>query len=217
MSHTDPALLDTLRADRAITVVRAPRIDDPTALCVALASGGIRAVEFTFTTPGVERIVAAAAAAAVAAEHGALVGAGTVTDEAKAEAAITAGARFIVTPGLHDGVAAVCREAGIPFLLGALTPTEVMRAVEAGAAAVKIFPATLVGPDYLKDLAGPFPGVEFVPSGGLRADNAAAWVQAGALAVTAGSSVVSAATIEAADWDAITERAVEFRAAALRP
>ncbi|MGJ4845667.1 bifunctional 4-hydroxy-2-oxoglutarate aldolase/2-dehydro-3-deoxy-phosphogluconate aldolase [Leifsonia sp. Le1] len=215
MSHTDPTLLDTLRADRAITVVRAPRIDDPSALCAALASGGIRAVEFTFTTPGVERIVAEAAAAA--SEHGALVGAGTVTDEVKAEAAIAAGARFIVTPGLHDGVAAICREAGIPFLLGALTPTEVMRAVEAGAAAVKIFPATLVGPGYLKDLGGPFPGVEFVPSGGLRADNAAAWVQAGALAVTAGSSVVSAATIEAADWDAITERAAEFRAAALRP
>jgi 2-dehydro-3-deoxyphosphogluconate aldolase/(4S)-4-hydroxy-2-oxoglutarate aldolase len=218
MNDTDPALLSTLRADRALTVVRAPRIDDPAALCAALVSGGIRTVEFTFTTPGVEQIVAeAVAAAAAAAEQGdaaALVGAGTVTDEAKAEAAIAAGARFIVTPGLHDGVAAICREAGIPFLLGALSPSEVMRAVEAGAAAVKIFPASLVGPGYLKDLAGPFPGVPFVPSGGLHADNAAAWVQAGALAVTAGSSVVSAAAIEAADWSAVAERAAAFVAAA---
>lgn len=214
MSDTDPALLDTLRADRAITVVRAPRIDDPAALCAALVAGGIRTVEFTFTTPGVERIVAEAVAAAT--DSGALVGAGTVTDEARAEAAIAAGARFIVTPGLHDGVAAICRDAGIPFLLGALSPTEVMRAVEAGASAVKIFPASLVGPGYLKDLSGPFPGVAFVPSGGLHADNAAAWVDAGALAVTAGSSVVSATAIEAAEWAAVTERAAAFRAAALR-
>lgn len=214
MSDTDPALLDTLRADRAITVVRAPRIDDPAALCAALVAGGIRTVEFTFTTPGVERIVAEAVAAAT--DSGALIGAGTVTDEARAEAAIAAGARFIVTPGLHDGVAAICRDAGIPFLLGALSPTEVMRAVEAGASAVKIFPAALVGPGYLKDLSGPFPGVAFVPSGGLHADNAAAWVDAGALAVTAGSSVVSAAAIEAAEWAAVTERAAAFRAAALR-
>lgn len=214
MSDTDPALLDTLRADRAITVVRAPRIDDPAALCAALVAGGIRTVEFTFTTPGVERIVAEAVAAAT--DSGALVGAGTVTDEARAEAAIAAGARFIVTPGLHDGVAAICRDAGIPFLLGALSPSEVMRAVEAGASAVKIFPASLVGPGYLKDLSGPFPGVAFVPSGGLHADNAAAWVDAGALAVTAGSSVVSAAAIEAAEWAAVTERAAAFRAAALR-
>lgn len=214
MSDTDPALLDTLRADRAITVVRAPRVDDPAALCAALVAGGIRTVEFTFTTPGVERIVAEAVAAAT--DSGALVGAGTVTDEARAEAAIAAGARFIVTPGLHDGVAAICRDAGIPFLLGALSPTEVMRAVEAGASAVKIFPASLVGPGYLKDLSGPFPGVAFVPSGGLHADNAAAWVDAGALAVTAGSSVVSAAAIEAAEWAAVTERAAAFRAAALR-
>lgn len=214
MSDTDPALLDTLRADRAITVVRAPRIDDPAALCAALVAGGIRTVEFTFTTPGVERVVAEAVAAAT--DSGALVGAGTVTDEARAEAAIAAGARFIVTPGLHDGVAAICRDAGIPFLLGALSPTEVMRAVEAGASAVKIFPASLVGPGYLKDLSGPFPGVAFVPSGGLHADNAAAWVDAGALAVTAGSSVVSATAIEAAEWAAVTERAAAFRAAALR-
>lgn len=212
MSDTDPVLLDVLRDDRALTVVRAPRIHDPAALCRALAGGGIRTVEFTFTTPGVERILAEAVAAA--GEHGAFVGAGTVTDEAKAEAAIAAGARFIVTPGLHDGVAAVCREARVPFLLGALSPTEVMRAVEAGAAAVKIFPASLVGPGYLKDLRGPFPHTAFVPSGGLHADNASEWMAAGALAVTAGSSVVSAAAVEAGEWDAISARAAEFRSAA---
>ncbi|MFF1571588.1 bifunctional 4-hydroxy-2-oxoglutarate aldolase/2-dehydro-3-deoxy-phosphogluconate aldolase [Leifsonia sp. NPDC058292] len=209
-------LIDVLTADRAIAVVRAPRIDDPAALCRALAAGGIRAVEYTFTTPGVEEVIAASVAAVDAGDPAApLVGAGTVTDVAKAEAAIAAGARFLVTPGLHEGVAAVARDAGVPFLLGALTPSEVMRAVECGAAAVKIFPSTVVGAGYLKDLRGPFPDTLFVPSGGLHAGNAADWMRAGALAVTAGSSVVSAATIEAGDWTGITERAREFTAAAL--
>ncbi len=205
-------ILDVLRSDRALVVVRAPSIREPDALCRALVAGGIRTVEFTFTTPGVEAIVAACVASA--AEHGAVVGAGTVTDVAKAEAAIAAGAQYLVTPGLHEGVTAVAREAGVPFLLGALSPTEIMRAVEWGAAAVKIFPASLVGPGYLSDLRGPFPDVPIVPSGGLHAGNAAEWVAAGALAVTAGSSVVSAASIEAGDWATITERAREFSSAA---
>ncbi|MFF1876729.1 bifunctional 4-hydroxy-2-oxoglutarate aldolase/2-dehydro-3-deoxy-phosphogluconate aldolase [Leifsonia sp. NPDC058230] len=205
-------IIDALATDHALTVVRAPRIDDPVALCRALVAGGIRVVEFTFTTPGVEELVEHAVANEDA--HGAIVGAGTVTDVARAEAAIAAGARFLVTPGLHEGVAAVAREAGIPFLLGALSPSEVMRAVEWGSAAVKIFPASLVGPGYLKDLRGPLPDVSFVPSGGLHAGNAAEWTAAGALAVTAGSSVVSADAIEAADWTGITERAREFASAA---
>ncbi|WP_269078368.1 beta/alpha barrel domain-containing protein [Leifsonia xyli] len=88
-----------------------------------------------------------------------------------------------------------------------------MRAVELGAAAVKVFPASLIGPGYLKDLRGPFPSIPFVPSGGLDAGNAGAWIAAGALAATAGSSVVSASAIAAAEWEAITERAREFAAA----
>ena len=203
-------LLDTLAADHALAVVRAPRIGDPAALCRALVAGGIRVVEFTFTTPDLEDVLAEA----VAAGTGAVVGAGTVTDERSAEAAIASGAQFLVTPGLSEGAARAAREANVPILLGALSPTEIIRAVELGAAAVKVFPASLVGPRYLKDLRGPFPDIAFVPSGGLDASNAAAWMDAGALAVTAGSSVVSAADIEADAWGAVTERAREFRTAA---
>jgi len=206
-------LIDVLRKDRTLAVVRANRIDDPAALCRALVAGGIRAVEFTFTTPGVEEVIATAVASA--GEHGAIVGVGTVTDESKARAAIAAGAQFLVTPGLHDGVADVARSAGVPFLLGALSPTEVMRSLELGSVAVKIFPATAVGSGYLKDLRGPFPDALLVPSGGLNAGNATEWVAAGALAVCAGSSVVGAAAIEAGDWAGITERAREFTSAAL--
>jgi len=204
-------LIPTLERDRALAVVRAPRADDPAALCRALAAGGIRTVEFTFTTPGVEAVIAEAVRGA----DDVVVGAGTVTDARSAEAAVAAGAQFLVTPGISEGAAGVAREAGIPILLGALTPSEVMRALALGAAAVKIFPAGLVGPAYLTDLRGPFPGVPVVPSGGLDAANAADWMRAGALAVTAGSSVVGAALVEAADWATVTARAREFSTAAL--
>lgn len=199
-------LIPALQADRVLAVVRAPRIDDPGALCRALADGGIRVVEFTFTTPGVEAVIAQAVAAA----PGTVVGAGTVVDARTAEAAIAAGATFLVTPGISEDAAAVAREAGVPILLGALTPSEVMRAVALGAAAVKVFPAGAVGPGYLRDLHGPFPDVPLVPSGGLHEGNARAWIDAGALAITAGSSVVGSADIVAADWAAVTRKARAF-------
>ncbi len=202
-------LLDTLRQDRALAIVRAPRIDDPAALCAALVAGGIRTVEFTFTTPGVEAVIAEA----VNGDHGAVVGAGTVTDARTAEAAIAAGAQFLVTPGINEQAAAVARVAGVPILLGAFSPTEVMRALELGAAAVKLFPASMLGVGYVKDLRGPFPDAAFVPSGGLQAGNAREWLDAGALAVTAGSSVVSASDVEAGSWDRIAEHAAYFTAA----
>lgn len=204
-------LIPALEQDRTLAVVRAPRIDAPVALCRALAAGGIRTVEFTFTTPGVEAVIAEAVRGA----DGVIIGAGTVTDARSAEAALAAGAQFLVTPGISEGAAGVARDAGVPILLGALTPSEVMRAVALGAAAVKIFPAGLVGPAYLADLRGPFPDARVVPSGGLDAGNAAEWMRAGALAVTAGTSVVSAARIQAGDWADVTERAREFSAAAL--
>jgi 2-dehydro-3-deoxyphosphogluconate aldolase / (4S)-4-hydroxy-2-oxoglutarate aldolase len=206
-------ILETLASTRTIAVLRAPRVDDPGALCGALVRGGIACVEFTFTTPGVEDVIRLARESGAA--EGGVVGAGTVTNRDRAERAIAAGARFLVTPGVSAEVAAVAADAGIPVIMGALTPSEVMQAVELGAAAVKIFPATVVGPRYLRDLAGPFGALPLIPSGGLHAGNAAEWVAAGALAVTAGTSVVSDAAIAAGDWAGIAGRAAEFSAAAL--
>ena len=106
--------------------------------------------------------------------------------------------------------------AGVPVMLGAFTPTEVATAVDLGAAAVKIFPAGRLGPTYLSDLRGPYPQVELLPSGGISADNAAAFLAAGATAVCAGTSVVPPAAVSRGDWTEITERARVF-AAALTP
>ncbi|MCZ9881836.1 bifunctional 4-hydroxy-2-oxoglutarate aldolase/2-dehydro-3-deoxy-phosphogluconate aldolase [Arthrobacter sp. B2a2-09] len=208
---TPEEFVEQLEADRTLAVVRAPFIPDAAELCRALADGGIRSVELTFTTPDVLKHVRRAAD--TAAEHGAAVGIGTVMTAEQAKAAIDAGARFLVTPGLRPEVAAVAAAAGIPFSLGAMTPTEVAQALDLGSAAVKIFPARQLGPAYLKDLQGPYPGIRLLPSGGIDASNAKSYLDAGAAAVCCGTSVVPPAVVAAGDWADISARAVAFTAA----
>ncbi|MEU9132902.1 bifunctional 4-hydroxy-2-oxoglutarate aldolase/2-dehydro-3-deoxy-phosphogluconate aldolase [Kitasatospora sp. NPDC048540] len=199
-------VLRPLAADRVIAVVRAPAIPDAAALCAALAEGGIRWVEFTFTTPGVTAHLRRATAAGT----GCRIGVGTVLTAAAAGQAVDAGAEYLVTPGLRPEVAAVST---VPVIMGALTPTEVAAAVDLGAAAVKIFPARAFGPGYLRDLHGPFPGTPLIASGGVSAANAAEFLAAGALAVCAGSEVVTPALVAAGRWREITDRARTFTAA----
>jgi 2-dehydro-3-deoxyphosphogluconate aldolase / (4S)-4-hydroxy-2-oxoglutarate aldolase len=199
------SFLPALSADRVIAVIRAPEIPDAAALCAALAEGGIRWVEFTFTTPGLTTHLQRASA-----HHESHVGAGTVMTGAQAQAAIDAGATYLVTPGCRQEVAEAAARAGIPVVMGALTPTEVAHALDLQAAAVKIFPAHSLGPRYFKDLAGSYPGVPLVASGGVNSANAAQFLAAGAQAVCAGSEVVPASAIAAADWSTITERAKRF-------
>ena len=193
-----------LREDRVLSVVRADVIPDAVALCDALVAGGIRTVELTFTTPDVLSHLAAAAGA------GHAVGVGTVRTGDQARAAIDAGATFLVTPGISPEIAGIAAARGIPFYLGAFTATEVMTALDLGSTAVKIFPARALGPGYLRDLRGPFPSAELLPSGGIDESNAAAYLAAGAVAVCAGTGVVPPATVAAGDWTAITERAASF-------
>ena len=206
-----PDPLSVITGDRAVTVVRAPRAFDIAALAAALVRGGLRAVELTLTTPGILERLAAIDIESVVPQ--AVVGVGTVLTAGDADAAIDAGARFLVTPAISEAVAAAAASRGIPVIMGALTPTEVMSAVDLGAAAVKIFPARAYGPAYLRDLLGPFPGLSLIPSGGVNAGNAADYLAAGALAVTAGTDVVTPALVEAARWDIITDRAAAFAAA----
>lgn len=187
--------------------MRAPHVPDPAGLADALARGGIRALELTFTTPGVLDLIR------IASDAGAVVGAGTVLTADQARSAIGAGARFVVTPGLRPDVAAVVTDAGIPLMMGALTPTEVMTAIDLGSDAVKIFPARTVGTAYFKDLRGPFPDARLVPSGGVNIGNAAQFLAHGAVAVTAGTDIVPPAAVAAAQWDDIATRTTAFVAA----
>jgi 2-dehydro-3-deoxyphosphogluconate aldolase/(4S)-4-hydroxy-2-oxoglutarate aldolase len=195
---------EAIKVDRAVAVIRAERVADPAALANALADSGIRAVEFTFTIPNVLAAIEAAAAS------GALVGAGTVLSAEQARAAIDAGAQFVVSPACVPELAEPCREAGVPVFMGALTPTEVAGAVKAAATAVKLFPARLGGLAYLRDLRGPFPDVAFLPSGGVDERNARDFLEAGAVAVYAGSSLAPPELVEAGDHAEIGRRAHAF-------
>lgn len=197
--------IEVIRADRALTVVRAPEIPDPAGLARALAGAGIRAVELTFTTLGVLEAVREASTV-----RAAVVGVGTVTTRAQAEAAIEVGARFLVTPALRPEVAEVAVAHGIPVVMGAFTPSEVLAAVELGAAVVKIFPARAFGPAYLKDLRGPFPHIDLIPSGGVNAENARDFLRAGAIAVSAGTDVVAPADVASSRWSQIGANAERF-------
>jgi 2-dehydro-3-deoxyphosphogluconate aldolase / (4S)-4-hydroxy-2-oxoglutarate aldolase len=195
-----------LAADRSLVVVRAAAIPDAAQLCAALVEGGIGVIELTFTSPDVLPSLRKAAAAPGAA----ILGAGTVLSADDARAAIDAGARFLVTPGIRPDVARVATRAGVPVYLGAMTPTEVAMAVDLGSSAVKIFPASRLGPGYLTDLKGPYPDVRLLPSGGINAANAREYLAAGALAVCCGTSVVPPAAVESGDWAGITARARDF-------
>jgi 2-dehydro-3-deoxyphosphogluconate aldolase/(4S)-4-hydroxy-2-oxoglutarate aldolase len=197
--------LQVIAEDRVVTVVRSPQPCDVGSLVTALVAGGLRAVELTMTTPDVVPRLAGAAIG-----DGAVVGVGTVLTAEDADAAIDAGAQFLVTPAVREAVAKAASAREIPVIMGAFTPTEVMAAIDLGAAAVKIFPARANGPDYLRDLHGPFPGIALIPSGGINTGNAAAYLAAGAIAVTAGTDVVPPDLVAAADWTAITDRATSF-------
>ena len=149
------------------------------------------------------------------AQHGDAIylGAGTVLTAAQAHEAVEAGATFLVSPGTDEAVVAAMRGTGVAAISGALTPSEVMAALRLGVDAVKIFPASLGGPAYLKALRGPFPDVAFMPTGGVSVANISDWLAAGAVAVGAGSELCSPDAMAAGRWDEIEATAREFAAA----
>ncbi|CAG7571197.1 2-dehydro-3-deoxyphosphogluconate aldolase/(4S)-4-hydroxy-2-oxoglutarate aldolase [Barrientosiimonas humi] len=201
-------VLADLTADRVLAIVRAPGIADAGALRDALAAGGIRCMELTFTIPDVLRHLERAASAA---GGDVLLGAGTVRSAGEARDAVSAGATFLVAPDVNEQVAEAARDLGVAYFPGAMTPTEVARAETLGATAVKVFPAATLGARFLRDLAGPFPQVPLLPSGGITEQNAADFLSAGAVAVAAGTGVVPPDAVAGGDWADITARARSFR------
>jgi 2-dehydro-3-deoxyphosphogluconate aldolase/(4S)-4-hydroxy-2-oxoglutarate aldolase len=210
MNDPRESIIRQLLDPGVVAVVRAPGPEPIPHLIDALLAGGVCAVEITMTTPGA---LAALEQASRQAPPELLLGVGTVLDAATARAAIEAGARFVVTPILRPEVVPVAHQQGCPVMLGAYTPTEAQAAHEAGADFVKLFPADDLGPGYIKALRAPLPHLRLVPTGGVDADNAAAFIRAGCAAVGAGSSLVPAAALRSGDWEEITRRARAFVAA----
>jgi 2-dehydro-3-deoxyphosphogluconate aldolase/(4S)-4-hydroxy-2-oxoglutarate aldolase len=190
-----------------IAVIRARDAEQALCACNALTKGGVRALEITMTVPGaLEAIRDARRAHATEA----VVGVGTVIDEATCVAAIDAGAEFVVSPITVGAVARRAREAGRPVMLGAYTPTEAQAAYEAGADFIKLFPADTLGPTYIKALRAPLPHLKVVPTGGVDLQTMEAFFKAGCVAVGAGSSLVQPKLMDAGDWDGLTRLARQF-------
>lgn len=193
-------------ATRLIAVLRARDSGDYTRVLDALVDAGIRSVELTMTTPGtIERLPEIVARFGDAAD----IGVGTVIDEDELNAAIGAGAHYIVTPITDARVVALSVAAGIPVVPGGFTPTELFASWRAGASAVKVFPAGQVSANYVNDLRGPFPGIDVIPSGGVNHDMAAAWLAAGAAAVSVGGPLLGDA-MRGGNLRALRERAAAF-------
>jgi 2-dehydro-3-deoxyphosphogluconate aldolase/(4S)-4-hydroxy-2-oxoglutarate aldolase len=185
-----PAIPDLVRESKVIAIGRnVPAVDAPR-IGEAFVAGGVHVMELTLNEPEDAALRSIEALAAVADELEALVGAGTVLSVDAARRAVDAGARFIVSPHTDTDIVAWCASKGVPCYPGALSPTEIHAAWAAGASAVKLFPAAAVGTGYLKQIAGPFPGIEFIPTGGVSAGSAGEWIAAGAVAVGMGGWLI---------------------------
>ena len=188
-------------------IVAVIRMKDPGRLrqvIDALAEGGIRALEITMTVPGAVDLIRQVAPTLPA---GFVFGAGTVVDAATVHRVVDAGAQFVVSPVFRREVIEACRARGVASMPGCFTPTEILDAWDAGADVVKVFPATTLGPGYLKDVHAPLPHVKLMPTGGVTVENAGEWIRAGAIAVGVGSSLLDTAAIAEGRFEVLREKA----------
>jgi 2-dehydro-3-deoxyphosphogluconate aldolase / (4S)-4-hydroxy-2-oxoglutarate aldolase len=201
---------ERIQASGVIPVVAIGRAEDALALGAALVDAGLPSAEVTLRTPaGLDAIRRMRSALPAL-----LVGAGTVLTSDQAVSAIQAGAQYIVMPGFRDDVVAICRDAAIPVYPGVVTPTEVMRALDAGITDVKFFPAeTAGGLAHLRALAGPFPHVRFIPTGGISLANLSSYLGDRSVLAVGGSWMVKPDLLEARDWAAVRSLAAEAVAA----
>jgi len=189
-----------------IAIVRLKELGCASDLTSALVTGGIGAIEFPLTQPD-----ALLAIRSVRDRFpNLLVGAGSVLTVDDAKKSIDAGAKFVVAPVADLPTIAFCVQQGIPVIPGALSPTEILAAHNAGASAVKIFPARNLGRSYIKDILEPMPFLRLVPTGGVTAENAKAYFQAGAFALGVGGSILDHDAIARRDWEAVTNGARRF-------
>lgn len=207
---TAPDRLDAVRRTGVLAVLRAPDAELALEAAGALMRGGVTGIEVTYSTPDAPAVIAE-----LRRLHGdtAYVGAGTVTTTAQAEESAAAGAQFLVAPGTVAGLARAMLDTGLVTMTGALTPTEVMKAMSLGVDVVKIFPASLGGPGFLAALREPLPDAVLMPTGGVTAENLADFLAAGAIAVGAGGDLLSREALARRDWDAVEARARDYAAA----
>jgi len=201
--------IEYLRTKCIIAVVRADSGgDDLVKVVEAVAEGGVHCIELTMTTPGALDVLKVAAERLQGADV--MLGVGTVLDGETCRAAILAGAQYVVTPTLSVAAIQMARRYGIPICCGAYTPTEILCAWESGAHLVKVFPASVGGPEYLKAIKGPLPQIPLVPTGGVELENVGDFLKAGAFALAVGGNLVAKKLVAARDFAGITKNARAF-------
>jgi 2-dehydro-3-deoxyphosphogluconate aldolase / (4S)-4-hydroxy-2-oxoglutarate aldolase len=204
---SQPSPLDQLLDRGVVAILRSSDSSRLVDVAEALLAGGVSVMEVTFTVPRAHEVLQQ-----VADRLGGriLLGAGTVLDAATARTAILAGAEFIVSPVVNQEVIACCRRYSKLSLPGALTPTEILSAWEAGADIVKVFPSEITGPAYLKAVRAPLPQVRLMPTGGVNLETAADYLRAGACALGLGGSLVEAKAVAAGDMGRIESLARQY-------
>jgi 2-dehydro-3-deoxyphosphogluconate aldolase/(4S)-4-hydroxy-2-oxoglutarate aldolase len=204
---TREEILARIRELGLVAVLRGPSAELTIPMVEALIAGGVLGIEITYTTPNAIQVVRT-----LQQRYGdrIVLGMGTLTRPAQAEEAKAVGAQFLVSPHCEPTLAQAMIATGLPVLIGALTPTEVERAHQLGADIVKLFPASAVGPAYLKALHGPFPDIPLMPTGGVSIENVTEWFAAGAVAVGVGSELCPADWARQGRFADITQRARAF-------
>jgi 2-dehydro-3-deoxyphosphogluconate aldolase / (4S)-4-hydroxy-2-oxoglutarate aldolase len=190
-----------------IAVIRGPSPELTVKMVSALIEGGVLGIEITYSTPNAAEVVRS-----LDKQFGEkiVLGMGTLTEVAQVEEATSAGARFLVSPVSEPTLGRAMVASGLPVMIGAFTPTEVLQAYKMGSDVVKIFPGSLGGPAYLKALKGPFPYIPMMPTGGVSAANVADWFAAGVFGVGAGSELCPPNLAKEGRFDEITQKAREF-------
>ncbi len=188
-----------------VAVVRAENADQALKLAKAIKAGGVKAIEITMTVPGAVDVIKE-----MNEQSGdeIILGAGSVLDAETARACMLAGAKYIVSPSLDKATIEICNRYQVPVMPGAMSVTEVVKAMEYGADVVKVFPATLFGPKIVKAIKGPLPQAPLLPTGGVSLANVKDWIKAGSFAVGVGSALTGPA--KGGDYQKVTETAREF-------
>ncbi len=204
MSADRKSVVAAAEAAGIVAVIRIKEPERLKAVVDAIAEGGIRVLEVTMTVPGAVELIADLAPRMPA---GFLLGAGTVVDAVTVGRVIDAGAQFIVSPVYRQDVIDASHKRDVAFMPGCFSPTEILNAWDGGADVVKVFPATALGPGYIKDVRGPLPHVKMMPTGGVTLDNAGEWIKAGAVAVGVGTALLDANAIAEGKYDVLRRNA----------
>jgi len=200
--------LSTLKQERAIAVIRAPTFELGQQMAYAVAAGGMRLIEITRNSDRAPELIAALRAEL----PDCLVGTGTLLNREHLESAIAAGAQFLFTPHVDFGLIQLALRQGIPIVPGALSPTEIVTAWQAGATSVKVFPVQAVGgAGYIRNLQGPLGQIPLIPTGGVTIENAQDFLAAGAIAVGLSGNLFPPSAVQAGDWQAIVQQAKILR------